>query len=60
MLLHFSLKISRMRSRRYFKRWNKFAVVFHSMIKGIHLALEVTTSFGNSMPAMGSSIESST
>jgi hypothetical protein len=37
-----------------------FAEVFHSMIKGIHLALEVTTSFGNSMPAMGSSIESST
>jgi hypothetical protein len=36
-----------------------FAEVFHSMIKGIHLALEVKTSFGNSTPAMGSSTESS-
>jgi hypothetical protein len=29
------------------------------MIKGIHLALKVKTSFGNSTPAMGSSTESS-
>jgi hypothetical protein len=29
------------------------------MINGIHLALEVVTSFGKSMPAMGSSTESS-
>jgi hypothetical protein len=36
-----------------------FAKAFHSMIKGIHLALEVKTSFGNSTPAMGSSTESS-
>jgi hypothetical protein len=27
------------------------------MIKGIHLTLEVKTSFGNSTPAMGSSTE---
>jgi hypothetical protein len=37
-----------------------FVEVFHSMIKGIHLALEVKTSFGNSTPVMGSSTESST
>jgi hypothetical protein len=37
-----------------------FAEVFHSMIKGIHLALEVKTSFGNSMPATGFSTESNT
>jgi hypothetical protein len=37
-----------------------FAEAFHSMIKGIHLALEVKTTFGNSTPVMGSSIESST
>jgi hypothetical protein len=36
-----------------------FVEVFHSTIKGIHLAPEVKTSFGNSMPAMGSSMESS-
>jgi hypothetical protein len=29
-------------------------------LKGIHLALEVKTSFGSSMPVMGSSMESST
>jgi hypothetical protein len=34
-----------------------FVETFHSTIKGIHLALEVKTSFGNSMPAMGSSME---
>jgi hypothetical protein len=33
-----------------------FAEAFHSMIKGIHLALEVKTSFGNSTPVMGFSI----
>jgi hypothetical protein len=35
-----------------------FAEVFHSTIKGIHLTLEVKTSFSNSTPAMGSSTES--
>jgi hypothetical protein len=59
-LLHFSLKITRMRSRRLFKRNNMFAEAFHSTIKGIHLALEVKTSFGNSTPAMGSNTEPST
>jgi hypothetical protein len=29
-----------------------FAEEFHSMIKGIHLALEVKTSFSNSTPMM--------
>jgi hypothetical protein len=33
---------------------------FHSTIKDIHLALEVKTSFDNSMPTTGSSMESST
>jgi hypothetical protein len=37
-----------------------FAEAFHSKIKGIHLALEVKTSFGNSTPVMSSSTESST
>jgi hypothetical protein len=37
-----------------------FAEAFHSTIKGIHLALEVKTSFGNSTPSVGSSTESST
>jgi hypothetical protein len=37
-----------------------FAEAFHSTIKGIHLALEVKTSFDNSKPVMGSSMESST
>jgi hypothetical protein len=37
-----------------------FAEAFHSMIKGIHLALDVKTSFDNSMPMIGSSTESST
>jgi hypothetical protein len=46
-----------MRSRRCFKRCNIFAEVFHSMIKDIHLALEVKTFFGNSTPVMGSSAE---
>jgi hypothetical protein len=59
-LLHFSLKITRIRSRRFVKRWNMFTEVFHSMVKGIHLALEVKTSFGNSTTVMGFSIESST
>jgi hypothetical protein len=36
-----------------------FAEVFHSTIKGIHLTLEVKTSFGNSTAATGSSTESS-
>jgi hypothetical protein len=36
-----------------------FAKVFHSTINGIHLALKVKTSFGNSTSATGSSIESS-
>ncbi len=58
-LLHFILKISMIRSRRFFKRQNIFTEAFHSTIKDIHLTLEVKTSFGNSMPAMGSSTESS-
>jgi hypothetical protein len=37
-----------------------FVEAFHSTIKGIHLALEVKTSFGNSTPSVGSSTESST
>jgi hypothetical protein len=37
-----------------------FTEVFHSTIKGIHLTLEVKTSFGNSMPVTGSSMESNT
>jgi hypothetical protein len=36
-----------------------FAEAFHSTIKGIHLALELKTSFNNSAPAMGSSTKSS-
>jgi hypothetical protein len=46
-----------MRSRKCFKRWNMFVEAFHSMIKDIHLTLEVKASFGNSTPAMGSSTE---
>jgi hypothetical protein len=37
-----------------------FTEAFHSTVKGIHLALEVKTSFGNSTPAMGFSTGSST
>jgi hypothetical protein len=37
-----------------------FAEAFHSMIKGIHLALEVKTSFGNSTPVKGFRTEPST
>jgi hypothetical protein len=37
-----------------------FVEVFHSTIKGIHLALEVKTSFGNSTLEMGFSTGSST
>jgi hypothetical protein len=37
-----------------------FAEAFHSTVKGIHLALEVKTSFGDSMPATGFSTGSST
>ncbi len=37
-----------------------FVKAFHSMIGGIHLALKVKTSFGNSTPTMGSSTESNT
>jgi hypothetical protein len=36
-----------------------FVEAFHSIIKGIHLAPEVKTSFGNFTPAMGSGTESS-
>jgi hypothetical protein len=36
-----------------------FAEVFHSMIKGIYLALNVKTSFGNSTPVTGTSMKSS-
>jgi hypothetical protein len=48
-----------MRSRRSFKRYNIFVEAFHSTIKGIHLALEVKTAFGNSRPTMGPGTESS-
>jgi hypothetical protein len=34
-----------------------FAEAFHWTIKGIHLTLEVKTSFGNSTPATGSSTQ---
>jgi hypothetical protein len=37
-----------------------FAEVFYLTIKDIHLVLEVKTSFGNSMPTMGSSTEFNT
>jgi hypothetical protein len=37
-----------------------FSEAFHSIIKGIHLALEVKTSFDNSTLAPGFSTESST
>jgi hypothetical protein len=37
-----------------------FVEAFHSIVKGIHLALEVKASFGNSTPVMGFSIGSST
>jgi hypothetical protein len=37
-----------------------FAEAFHSMIKGIHLAQEMKTFFGNSTPTTGSSTESDT
>jgi hypothetical protein len=37
-----------------------FAEAFRSMIQGIHLALEVKTSFDNSTPAMDSNIEANT
>jgi hypothetical protein len=36
-----------------------FAEAFHSTIKGIHLTLEVKTSFSNSTHMKGSSTESS-
>jgi hypothetical protein len=36
-----------------------FAEAFHSTIKGIHLALKVKTSFGNSTPVTDSSTKSS-
>jgi hypothetical protein len=35
----------------FFKRKNMFAEAFHSIVKGIHLALEMKTSFVNSTPA---------
>jgi hypothetical protein len=59
-LLHFSLKITRLRSRRCFKRKNKFVEAFNSTIKDIHLILEVKTFFGNSTPTTGLSLEFST
>jgi hypothetical protein len=49
-----------MRRRRCFKRYNMFVKAFNSTIKGIHLALEVKTSFTNSMPMTGSGMEFST
>jgi hypothetical protein len=58
-LLHFSLNITRIISKMCFKRYNMFAEAFHSMIKCIHLALEVKASFGNSTPVTSSSTKSS-
>jgi hypothetical protein len=37
-----------------------FAEAFHTTIKGIHLALEVKTSFGNSTPVTDFSTEFNT
>jgi hypothetical protein len=37
-----------------------FVEAFHSTIKGIHLVLEVKTSFGKYTPATGFSTESTT
>jgi hypothetical protein len=37
-----------------------FVEAFHSTVKGIHLALEVRTSFGNSAPVTGFSMGYST
>jgi hypothetical protein len=37
-----------------------FVEAFHSTVKDIHLALEVKTSFDNSTPVMGFSMESNT
>jgi hypothetical protein len=37
-----------------------FVEAFHSTVKGIHLALEVKTSFGNSTPVTGFSTGSNT
>jgi hypothetical protein len=37
-----------------------FAKAFHLVVNDINLTLEVKTSFGNSMPMMGSRMESST
>jgi hypothetical protein len=59
-LLHFSVKITRLRSRRCFKRYNIFAEVFNMTIKVIHLALEVKTFFDNSTPATSLTVETST
>jgi hypothetical protein len=52
--------ITMIRSRRFFKIQNMFVEVFHLTVKGIPLALEVKTSFGNCMLATGFSTESST
>jgi hypothetical protein len=59
-LLNFRLKITRLRSKMCFKRYNTFAEAFNSTIKDIHLALEVKAFFGNSTPATGLSAESNT
>jgi hypothetical protein len=49
----------KIRKQKVLQKYNMFAEVFQSMIKGIHLTLEVKTSFGNFTPVMGSSTESS-
>jgi hypothetical protein len=56
-LLHFSLRITRLRSRRCFKRWTYLQKRLTQWCKSIHLALEVKTFFGNSTTAMGPSID---
>jgi hypothetical protein len=57
-LLHVSLKITRMRSRRCFQKIEHVCGSISLNDQGIHLALEVKTSFGSSTPTTGSSMES--
>jgi hypothetical protein len=49
----------KIRKQKVLQKTDKFAEAFHSMIKAIHLTLEMKTSFSNSMPVTGSSTESS-
>jgi hypothetical protein len=47
-----------MRKQKVLQKIEHVCEAFHSMIKGIHLTVELKTSFGNSTPATGSSTES--